>query len=349
MATPTLRAVRSGFPDVELVGVMRPVMVELLAGTSMLDSHLLFEKSKRDGLPTRVGLVSALRAAKLDAMVLLTNSLWSAAAAKLAGIRRIVGYNRDVRGWLLTERIAVPQVLVPQVAVTGAVGTAGRLAEPPTIDYYLGLAEHIGCDISDRRSQLAVTPDESRIADDLWRSCQFDLATPTIVINNNAALEQSRLWPIEKVQELAKKIAQEGYQVLLHCGPSERERANQIAAEVNHPLVASMGQSKDLPIGLTKAVLARAKAVVTTDSGPRHIAVALNRPVISLFGPTDPFNTRTYNLSETVLAADLPCRPCRAKACPFKHDQCMKSLDVQMVLQAVYKAIHQPILRANVA
>ncbi|MDX1930723.1 MAG: glycosyltransferase family 9 protein, partial [Pirellulaceae bacterium] len=70
---------------------------------------------------------------------------------------------------------------------------------------------------------------------------------------------------------------------------------------------------------------------------------------ISLFGPTDPFNTRTYNLSETILAADLPCRPCRAKTCPFKHDQCMKNLDVQMVLQAVYKAIHQPILRANVA
>ena len=72
MATPTVRALRTGFPDVELIGVMRPIMVELLAGTTMLDGHLLFEKNKREGLPTRVGLVSTLRAAKLDALVLLT-------------------------------------------------------------------------------------------------------------------------------------------------------------------------------------------------------------------------------------------------------------------------------------
>ena len=339
MATPTVRALRTGFPDVELIGVMRPIMVELLAGTTMLDGHLLFEKNKREGLPTRVGLVSALRAAKLDALVLLTNSLWSAAAAKLAGIPRIVGYNRDARGWLLSERLPVPQVI----------GTAGKLVEPPTIDYYLGLAAHVGCDFGDQRTQLAVTPRESSLADELWRSCQFDMAMPTIVINNNAAIEQSRLWPTNKVQELATNLAHDGYQVLVHCGPSERERANQIAADVNHRLVASMGQLKDLPIGLTKAVLGRASVVVTTDSGPRHIAVALNRPVVSLFGPTDPFNTRTYNLSETILAADLPCRPCRAKSCPFKHDQCMQNLDVHTVQEAVYKAIHHPMQRANVA
>ena len=334
MATPTLRAIRRGLPDVELMGVMRPLMADLLAGTTMLDSQLLFDKKKRAGLPTRVGLVSALRAARLDAIVLLTNSLWTAAVAKLAGIPRIVGYNRDARGWLLTDKLAVPKVH----------GAAGKPVDVPTIDYYLGLAEHIGCEICDRRSQLTVTPNESRLADELWSLCQFDLAKPTIVINNNTANEKSRLWPSAKVQELAKTLANEhGYQVLLHCGPSEREGANQIAAEVNHPLVESMGRFKDLPIGLTKAVLARASSVVSTDSGPRHIAVALNRPVISLFGPTDPFSTRTYNLSETILAADLPCRPCCAKSCPLTHGQCMQNLEVKSVIQAITEnAMNRP-------
>ena len=337
MATPTLRALRYGFPDAELVGVMRPVMVDLLAGTTLLDSQLLFDKKKRPGLPTRLGLVSALRAAKLDAIVLLTNSLWTAAVAKLAGIPRIVGYNRDARGWLLTDQLTVPKVD----------GTSKISTDIPTIDYYLHLAEQIGCDINDRQSQLAITPDESSIADELWNSCQFDLETPTIVINNNSATEQARLWPSAKVQELARILAHErAYQVLLHCGPAERERANRIADEVNHPAVASMGRVKDLPIGLTKAVLARASAVVSTDSGPRHIAVALNKPVISLFGPTDPQSTRTYNLAETILAADLPCRPCRAKTCPFKHGQCMQNLEVQTVVQAIQNAISSPLVRA---
>lgn len=338
MATPTLRALRQGLPDVELIGVMRPLMADLLAGSTMLDRKVLFDKRKQAGLPTRLGLVSVLRAAKLDAIVLLTNSLWTAAVAKLAGIPRVVGYDRDARGWLLTDKIASPKVINP----------AGKRAEPPTIDYYLGLAEHIGCESNDQRSQLFVTTEESELADQLWQACGFELATPTIVINNNTAIEQSRLWPSDKVRDLSITLANDyGYQVLLHCGPSECDRANRIAAEANHPLVSSMGRAKHLPIGLSKAVLARASAVVSTDSGPRHIAVALNRPVISLFGPTDPFTTRTYNLSETILAADSPCQPCHTKTCPLKYCKCMQNLEVETVLRAILdNAVQRPSSRA---
>ncbi len=340
MATPTFRAMRNAFPDCELVGVMRPVMADLLAGTSFLDEHLFFDKKKRPGLPTRMGLVSALRAAKLDSMVLLTNSLWTAAVARLAGIPRIIGYHRDARGWFLTDKLPVPK----------AMNDLNRLTDVPTIDYYLGLAEYVGCQVNDRRSELVITPPESALAEQLWASCQFDSSVPTIVINNNTATEPSRLWSSDNVRDLAITLAHDyAYQVLLHCGPSERERANKIADQINHPLVASMGRSKDLPIGLTKAVLASATAVVSTDSGPRHIAVALNRPVIGLFGPTDPFVTRTYNIAETVLTVDLPCRPCCAKACPLKHGQCMKDLSVQTVAAAVKNAVSRPWSKVAVA
>lgn len=336
MATPTLRALRHGFPEAELVGVMRPVISDLLAGTTLLNGQVLFDKKRRPGLPNRLGLIGALRAAKLDALVLLTNSLWTAAVAGLAGVPRIVGYNRDARGWFLSDKLAVPQGDKTQ-----------KSPAIPTIDYYLRLAEYLGCDVGDRSSQLAVTGDESHMADELWSSCHFDLDTPTVVINSNSATDQARIWPAAKVQELAKRLATErAYQVLLHCGPAERELANRLAKEVNHPAVASMGCAKDLPIGLTKAVLARAAAVVSTDSGPRHIAVALNRPVISLFGPTDPGGTRTYNLTETILAVDLPCRPCYAKSCPLKHGQCMQDLEVKSVIQAIQIVIHHPLSRA---
>lgn len=336
MATPTLRAMRLGFPDSELVGVLRPVIADLLAGTTLLDSQLLFDKKKRPGLPTRFGLISSLRAARLDAIVLLTNSLWTAAVAKLAGIPRIVGYNRDARGWLLTDALAAPKS-----------DSTEKTPVIPTIDYYMRLADYLGCEISDRRSQLAITPDECRMADELWSLSHFDSAIPTIVINSNSATEQARLWPATKVQELAKTLANEhAYQVLLHCGPAERELANRLADEVNHPRIASMGHATDLPIGLTKSVLARASAVVSTDSGPRHIAVALNRPVISLFGPTDPLGTRTYNLTETILATDLPCRPCYAKSCPLKHGQCMQNIEVKSVIHAIQNVMNRPATRA---
>jgi len=327
MATPTLRSLRAGFPNAQLIGVMRPVISDLLAGTSLLDEHVPFNKRQR------FKLISSLRAAKLDAMVLLTNSLWTAVVARLAGVKRVVGYNRDARGWLLTDRIPVP---ASKQANKQHAKHSSNKVHTPAIDYYLGLVEHMGCEVDDRRSELSITAAESELAKSLWKKCQFDSNAATIVLNSNSATDVSRLWPADKVRELATQLAaNHGYQVLLHCGPAECEMANRLAAEVNHPLVASMGLAIDLPIGLTKAVLARAAAVVSTDSGPRHIAVALNRPVISLFGPTDPHGTRTYNLTETPLSVDLACRPCYAKTCPLKHGQCMQDISVQSVVQAI--------------
>ncbi len=329
MATPTLRSLRAGFPNAQLIGVMRPVIGDLLAGTTLLDECVPFKKQQR------LKLIGSLRAAKLDVMVLLTNSLWTAAVARLAGIKRVVGYNRDARGWLLTDRVPVPSVLKSKQSNSRQ---NNELHTIPAIDYYLGLAEHMGCEVDDRRSELAITVPESELAKALWRQCGFDPNAATIVLNSNSATDISRLWPADKVRDLATQLAtQHGYQVLLHCGPAEREMANRLAAEVNHPSVASMGQASDLPIGLTKAVLARAAAVVSTDSGPRHIAVALNRPVIGMFGPTDPQGTRTYNLTETILSVDLACRPCYAKTCPLKHGQCMQDISVQTVVHAIHR------------
>ncbi len=74
------------------------------------------------------------------------------------------GYNRDARGWLLTDRVPVTSVQ-----------TNGKTPSVPAVDYYLQLAEYIGCDIDDRRSSLAVTAEESRLADSLWDRCQFAL------------------------------------------------------------------------------------------------------------------------------------------------------------------------------
>lgn len=332
MATPTLRSLRAGFPDAQFIGVMRPVIADLLAGNRLLDEHLPLNKKQR------LKLIFALRAAKLDVMVLLTNSLWTAAVSRLAGVKRIVGYNRDARGWLLTDRVAVPKTESnnPHQSRHNTPQKNKHVHTTPAIDYYLALAEHMGCEVEDRRSELSITAAEAKLADALWHQCQFDPNATTIVLNSNSATDVSRLWPAEKISQLATQLAENhGYQVLLHCGPAEREMANSLAAKVNHPLVASMGRTQELPIGLTKAVLARAAAVVSTDSGPRHIAVALNRPVISLFGPTDPASTRTYNLTETILSVDLACRPCYAKSCPFQHGQCMQDISVHSVVQAI--------------
>jgi len=97
----------------------------------------------------------------------------------------------------------------------------------------------------------------------------------------------------------------------LHCSPHEAGTANRVAQQANHPLIQSMGQVADLPLGLSQAIFARATTIVTTDSGARHLAVAMNRPVITLFGATQPCWTTTYNFPETVIQADIECDTCK--------------------------------------
>jgi heptosyltransferase-2 len=122
--------------------------------------------------------------------------------------------------------------------------------------------------------------------------------------------------------------------VLVNCGPAERAAAAEIVARANDRRVVSLAELAELPIGLTKACIRRARMLVTTDTGPRFFAVAFGRPVVTLFGPTDPRMTTTYYEHETCLALGLECQPCMARTCPLVHHRCMRELSIDAVHDA---------------
>lgn len=331
MATPTLRALSAHrladkHDRKTMIGVMQPVVAQLLSGTPWFTEQIIVNKRSWAG---RFRVAMQLRAARPDAILLLTNSLWTAMAAKLAGIKHRIGYARDGRSCLLTDSLP-------------ALKKNGKFSAVPAIDYYLQLAALLGGDVSDRRMHIAVEHEDRRAAARLWADIQFAEDRPLIVINSSGAWGAAKLWPADHVEQLARRlIANHSWQVLLHCGPAEREAADAVASRIQHPRVQSMGRAKQLPIGLSKAVMARAAVVVSTDSGPRHIAVALERPVVGLFGPTDPAWTRTYNHTEAEVGLNLPCRGCWKKSCPLEHNRCMRDLGVETVYAAVVAAMQQ--------
>ena len=297
MATPAITSLRCSYPDAKIVGVMRPPIADLLAGLSGADGQPLineivtFKKYHGKNAVRRLELALRLRKLRIDIGVLFTNSFWSAAIMKLAGARRTVGYARDARSWLLTDPLPVQRE------------HKGKKPKPvPTLDYYLKLSDWLGGESSDRLMHLEVEESDKAAADDLWDQAGLDPNVPTVVMNNGSATDIGRVWAANRVAELAERVAVElEMQVLLHCGPGEHQSANMLANRVGNELVASMGVVDELPIGLSKAVLDRAALVVTTDSGPRHIAAAFNTPSIVLFGSTSPGSNRTYNSNETAL------------------------------------------------
>jgi heptosyltransferase-2 len=92
-----------------------------------------------------------------------------------------------------------------------------------------------------------------------------------------------------------------------------------------------MAEEANLPFGLAKAVLRRADLLVTSDSGPRHIAAAFQTPTIVLHGPMDPRLSRSDQPHLVEMRLDLSCSPCGRRSCPLGHHDCMRLLTVDDV------------------
>lgn len=325
MATPAIRAIRTELRDVsELCIIGRPAPVMVLEGLPWVDSSLTYRpRSKGPGMLSRRGLVSELRSRSFDAMLLLPNSLSSGLIAYLSGIRRRIGFAKDGRSFLLTDRVSFQEGDI-------------NYRRTPCIDAYLRLAKELGCRSQDRTMELFCTENDRDMANQLWRDVGFSDETPTVLFNTAAATASAKQWPTDQAIRTAKTLAHDyGVQVLIHCGPADRDRANVVEFSCDHPLVKSMGKFKDLPLGLSKGVIEKSALVLSTDSGPRHMAVAMNKKVISLFGPTDPALTQTFNVPETVMRHEMSCQPCGKYECPLVHTNCMHGLQHSRVVAEI--------------
>jgi heptosyltransferase-2 len=251
----------------------------------------------------------------------MTNSWRTGILARMSGARERIGYAREGRGWLLTTRLQPPM--------------SRRLRVPtPALDYFLQLAYALGCRPESPQMELAVSSADVCLAQQAFSRLGVD-GRRVVAFNTGGAFGPAKMWPIEYFARLAQRIvAEQDASVLVVCGPSERQHAQEIVRLAAHSRV--VGLADETPsIGLTKACIARSRLLVTTDSGPRHFAAALSVPVITLFGPTDIAWSETHYPRATHLQLQLDCQPCQKRVCPLKHHRCMRDLSVDAVYRAV--------------
>jgi heptosyltransferase II len=327
MATPALRSLRKLVSDGQLVGVMRPYVAEVLGGCTWFDETILYAKKSNDAELAWPAVRGKLRAAKLDAVVLLTNSLRTAWMAYQSGAAKRTGTAGNLRSPLLTTKVYMPR-------------RGWRTAPPPTVLGYLNVAQAAACAPEPATLELATTTADEQAADVVWQRLSLPRERQVAVFNTGGAFGAAKDWPAEHFAALARRIAVErGMHVLINCGPAEREAARGIAAAARHPHVVSLADEPQLPIGLTKAAIRRAGLLVTTDSGPRFFGVAFGVPTVTLFGPTSTEFTRTYAAHEVSVSLGLDCQPCMERQCPLKHHRCMRDLSVERVYAAIESAL----------
>ncbi len=320
MATPAIRAIRSHYPDASLIAITRPPIGDVLAGTDLVDRVLLHQPKSDYSEDKGWRFISRLREEEFDSAILFPNSLRSAWLAWISGAKQRVGFSRDGRGLLLTDK------LIPH----------SRINPNPEIDEYLRIAAHLGCENLSHQMELGILSEDTLQLERFWESQSNQARSRKLIcLNPGGAFGAAKHWSIKSFGELAHRLAEERQKtVLVLCGPTERDEARQIVRHANHPFVTSLAGMPP-SIGLTKAAIRSAQLLVTTDSGPRHFAQPFNIPVVTLFGPTHIAWSETYYEKATHLQLEVDCGPCQKRVCPLGHLKCMNDLTPAMVFNAV--------------
>jgi heptosyltransferase-2 len=330
MSTPMLRALREHYGSrARITGMMKPMFAELLEGTNWLDDIVFYDRRSRDPDRRFAAVARRLRADRADIALLVPNSLSSAALVYAGGARRRVGFARHWRRFLLTDPLRPPR--------------DGRRIRPvSTAEHAMDLACHIGVPRQPLTLELATTAADEALADAVLARLfpeggAAPAAGPLVVFNDNGAYGPAKAWGAAKFAELGRWIVDRlpGARVVVHCGPGDRDEAREIVRRADRAAVKSLADEEKLPFGLAKALLRRAAALVTTDSGPRHIAAAFRTPTILLIGSMDPRLSRSVEPNLAEMRLDLPCSPCGKRTCPLGHQDCMRLLSVDDVGQAL--------------
>jgi heptosyltransferase-2 len=327
MATPTLRAMRRYFgPSARLVGIMRPYLADVLAGTDWLSEQWYFDRRSKDPSMRPWALARRMRAERFDMAVMLTNSMRTALLAWLGGAKERVGYVHNGRGRLLTAKLYRRYV-------------GRRMVESPVVDVYLALARALGCPTESPRLELATVEPEEHSAEAVWRDLGLRDDGRVVTLNSGSSNGEARSWPAEHFGELARRIVKDlDHDVLVMCGPQERQAAQDIVRCAGHDRVFSMAE-QPLDLGTAKACIRRGRLMVSTDSGPRHVAAAFGKPVITLRGPTLPIWSENPTVEAVDLRLDLDCIGCNKRVCPLGHHKCMRELSVDTVYAEVAKLV----------
>ena len=319
MATPALRALRDAHPDATIAVEGRPALEPLLRGLPFFDEFLPDPLAR--GLRATTVRSSALRRGRFDLALLLPDSARAALGPFLAGIPRRLGYSRDpLRRALVNDRVDTPR------------SADGKRLPISMVERYLRLTRHLGCPDRGEHEELVVDAAEAARVEAELAALGVEAGEPILTVSPGAEFGSSKLWPARSFAAACRELSRRfGIRPVLAPAPNEIDIAASIAALDSS--IAIWRADASATLGGLKALIARSRLVLTNDTGPRHIAVALAVPAVTVMGPTDPRHTGCNLELQRVLREDVACSPCQKKVCPIDH-RCMTRLAPERVVEA---------------
>jgi len=328
---PSLAALRACFPDAHVTWVIEEAASDLIADHPLLDRILVSPRKRwirnlKSGRFMMVfkefrAFIRDLRARPYDLVIDFHGLLKSAVIVFLSGGKRKLGYDslQEFSGLFLTEKI--PEDM-----------------EKHAVDRYLDFPRYLGADPGKPSFLISVTDAVAQRTDLLLRTHLPEPGRPFIAVSPQAFWE-TKLWDDEKFAELCDRIMEALKLPVLFTG-GDRPAIERIQTRMRHPAINLAGRTTLRELA---CLFSLAEILITTDSGPMHLAAAMGTPVVALFGPTDPKRTGPYGEGHWVIRQALPCSPCFLKTCATRR--CMTEITVDRVFEAVQGQLRERSLR----
>jgi heptosyltransferase I len=348
---PVLVKLRARYPSARIDWLITPENAEIVRCHPALSNVVLF--ARRDfskagrrwrALLAFFDLLKQIRRTKYDLVIDMHGQLRSAFFALISGARVRIGFDRPIRR-SLTVSTEHDLRNVPSHGWRGAregswIAYTHRIPIPTldvhAIDRYLWVGPLLGLDDDPPDLTIHLSSDTVRNVERLLEEHGVPADMPFVVLVPGTIWE-TKHWTIEGFAGVARQFLHDGFAVALAGTKRDQERCRQIAAAA--PGACDLS-GKTTPAELA-ALIRRAEVAVTNDSGSMHVAASLGRPMVSVFGPTNPVHIGPYQRPESVVRVDLPCSPCnyrRLSQCPFDH-ACMKQVTPAMVVERVRKIV----------
>ena len=319
---PSLAALRHLYPLAHITWVVEEASSDLLVGHPDLDRLLVSKRRqwlRHLANPGQAGgavreirvFLKALRDRPYDLVIDFHGLFKSVLIVLLSGGRRKLGYDslQELSGLFLNEKISEDM-------------------NKHAVDRYLDFLRHLNAKPGEPQFHIPVDEDNRRKVDSLLEQYGIGRDERFVAISP-MALWDTKLWDEKKFAKLCDRLTGELNLKLVLTGARADGLLQRIEKSVNRPVVNLGGETtlRDLA-----CLYGRASLLITTDSGPMHIAAAMGTPVVALFGPTSPSRTGPYGRGHTIIRKDLECSPCFLKKCDILT--CMKEITVEEVFQA---------------
>ncbi|MBV9210781.1 MAG: lipopolysaccharide heptosyltransferase II, partial [Acidobacteria bacterium] len=327
MTIPALRELRRVLPQAQITLATRSWAVGLFDEADFIDEILIYDRGKRD-MGATLRQAREWRRRKFDLAVLFQNAFEAALIAVGGRVPSRVGYATDGRRTLLTHPLALP----------------AWHNDRNEVFYYLNIVAELekllygSSDVMEREPvfDLKVSGSRREQARELLTAEGANESRPLVALCPGSTNSRAKRWPAARFAEVGDRaISELGANVALIGSGDELEVSREVASLMKHKPLMLTGRTS---LAEAVAVLSLADVLVTNDTGPAHIAAALNRPTLVIFGPTIPATTRPFSKVAEVIRKPPDCAPCMLRDCPIDH-RCMTAIEPDEVFARVSSLI----------